>query len=326
MHEDELRALIRDAIARHLGRRPRRPPSASGALADCRSPSPACLEITPVARPLRVPGPDRTRRPVRGRTRRCAVTTAGSASRTATERPFTLNAMSTTSRPRVFVSRRLFQETLDLIAQHADMDVFDRSGSPSPEELLARTKGCAGLVAQGTDKVDAAFLDQLPDLRVVCNVAVGYNNIDVAAARAAQGRRHQHAGRAQRGLCRADVGPDPRRHASARRGRAHPSRRAVEGIPARFPARHGPRRQDARRHRHGAHRPGRRGQGGGVRHAHGVHEVAAAAGRTRSLGPDGVPYEGLSFEEVMKQSDVITLHVPLSSGDAPPRQPRTASG
>ena len=30
------------------------------------------------------------------------------------------------------------------------------------------------------------------------------------------------------------------------------------------------------------------------------------------VGPDGVPYEGLSFEEVMKQSDVITLHVPLS--------------
>ena len=41
----------------------------------------------------------------------------------------------------------------------------------------------APLIAQGTDRVDAQLLDQLPDLRIVCNVAVGYNNIDVAAAR-----------------------------------------------------------------------------------------------------------------------------------------------
>jgi glyoxylate reductase len=86
--------------------------------------------------------------------------------------------------PRVFVSRKLFPATLDLLRQHAELDVFDRSGSPTPDELLARSKGCAGVVTQGTDRVDGDFLDQLPDLRIVANVAVGYNNIDVAAAAA----------------------------------------------------------------------------------------------------------------------------------------------
>jgi glyoxylate reductase len=88
------------------------------------------------------------------------------------------------SLPRVFVSRRLFDETLQMLAQHAELDVFERSGSPSRDELIARTKGCAGLVAQGTDPVDAELLDALPDLRIAANVAVGYNNIDVAAAAA----------------------------------------------------------------------------------------------------------------------------------------------
>src|SRR5689334_8162355 len=119
------------------------------------------MEITPVARPVRVPGPDRTRRSVRRGT-------AGALSPlwllpvVRSLKDLLTTTMPTAKRPRVFVSRRLFPETLDLIAQHAEMDVFDRNGSPSPEELVARTQGCAGLVAQGTDKVDAAFLDQLP--------------------------------------------------------------------------------------------------------------------------------------------------------------------
>ncbi len=197
MHEDELRAIIRDAVARHLGQmsdadgRARRagPTSLGGgdrqAVADGRPvvpTRPSFLEVPPLARPFRVPRTHRSRCAVRGRA-------AGALSPlrvlpVVRQLTVPVTPMSTSSRPRVFVSRRLFPETLDLIAQHADMDVFDGSGGPSPEVLVARTKGCAGLIAQGTDRIDAAFLDQLPDLRVVCNVAVGYNNIDVAAARA----------------------------------------------------------------------------------------------------------------------------------------------
>jgi glyoxylate reductase len=49
-------------------------------------------------------------------------------------------------------------------------------------ELIARLQGRQGLVCLITDAVDASVLTACPDLRVVANVAVGYNNIDVAAA------------------------------------------------------------------------------------------------------------------------------------------------
>ena len=52
------------------------------------------------------------------------------------------------------------------------------------EELLVRVEGKQGLVCLITEKIDAGVLDAGKDLRVVANVGVGYNNIDVAAARA----------------------------------------------------------------------------------------------------------------------------------------------
>jgi len=49
-------------------------------------------------------------------------------------------------------------------------------------DLIARLKGCQGLVCLITDAIDSQVLDACPDLKVVSNVAVGFNNIDVAAA------------------------------------------------------------------------------------------------------------------------------------------------
>jgi glyoxylate reductase len=220
--------------------------------------------------------------------------------------------MSTPSRPRVFVSRRLFQDTLDLIAQHADADVFDRSGSPTSEELLARTRGCAGLVAQGTDKVDAAFLDQLPDLRVVCNVAVGYNNIDVAAAR-------------ERKVVVTNT-PDVLNEACAaltwglilgatrRLGEGERILRAGQWKGFQLDFLLG---MDLVGKTLGVIGMGRIGQSVAAKAAaFGMRTVFMKSPRRPNeviTGPDGVPYEGLSFEEVMKRSDVVTLHVPLSS-------------
>ena len=219
--------------------------------------------------------------------------------------------MSTAKRPRVFVSRRLFQETLDLIAQHAEMDVFDRSGSPSPEELAARTAGCAGLIAQGTDKVDAAFLDQLPDLRVVCNVAVGYNNIDVAAAR-------------ERKIVVTNT-PDVLNEACAaltwglilgvtrRLGEGERLLRAGQWKGFQLELLLG---MDLVGKTLGVIGMGRIGQAVAAKAAaFGMRTVYMKSPRRPDeviAGPDGVPYEGLSFEEVMRRSDVITLHVPLS--------------
>ena len=53
-----------------------------------------------------------------------------------------------------------------------------------PEQLRERIRGKAGLICVLTDRVDDALLDAAPDLQVVANIAVGYDNIDVRAAAA----------------------------------------------------------------------------------------------------------------------------------------------
>ena len=50
------------------------------------------------------------------------------------------------------------------------------------EELIARLQGKHGLISVLTTPVTRAVLEACPDLKIVANVAVGYNNIDVAAA------------------------------------------------------------------------------------------------------------------------------------------------
>lgn len=85
-------------------------------------------------------------------------------------------------RPRVFVTRRLPGGAIDYLAQVADVAVWDGDLPPAPQELARRASGCDGLLCLLTDRVDATLLDAAPSLRVVSNMATGYDNIDVAAA------------------------------------------------------------------------------------------------------------------------------------------------
>jgi glyoxylate reductase len=83
--------------------------------------------------------------------------------------------------PKVLVSRRLPPAALEIIARHCDVD-HNEPNRPLPRaELLARLRGCQGLVCLLTDVVDDEVVST-PGLKIVSNVAVGFNNIDVAAA------------------------------------------------------------------------------------------------------------------------------------------------
>ena len=87
--------------------------------------------------------------------------------------------------PKVFVARRLPDEGLDPIIESCDADVWDGELPPQRDELLARVAGCDGVLTLLTDRVDDEFLHAAgPQLRVVANYAVGYDNIDVPACRA----------------------------------------------------------------------------------------------------------------------------------------------
>ena len=87
------------------------------------------------------------------------------------------------SPPRIVVTRWIPEPALDLLRAGADMWVSEEDRPLDTEELHAAIAGADGVVALLHDRVDGAFLDAAgPQLRCVCNVAVGYDNIDVPAA------------------------------------------------------------------------------------------------------------------------------------------------
>jgi glyoxylate reductase len=86
--------------------------------------------------------------------------------------------------PRVFVSRLIPEAGLRLLRAACAVEVWTEPLPPSPAYLREMARTCVGLVTLLTDRVDAELLAAGPGLKVVSNFAVGYNNIDVAAATA----------------------------------------------------------------------------------------------------------------------------------------------
>jgi glyoxylate reductase len=87
--------------------------------------------------------------------------------------------------PSVLVTRKLPSSVIAKLEAVADVDLYTGSKAISREELLQRVAGKDALVCLLTDAVDTALLDAAgPQLKIVANVAVGYNNIDVPACRA----------------------------------------------------------------------------------------------------------------------------------------------
>lgn len=82
----------------------------------------------------------------------------------------------------VFISRQLPQQALDLARGRATVRVNPEDRPLEKAELAARLREADGLVCLLTDTIDGELLALAPRLRVIANVAVGYNNIDVVAA------------------------------------------------------------------------------------------------------------------------------------------------
>jgi glyoxylate reductase len=86
---------------------------------------------------------------------------------------------------RVFLTRAFAPEAIQRLRdEFSEVDVWEPYGPPTPAELAQRTAGCIALVTMVSDRVDVALLDAAPTLKVVANLAVGYNNVDIAAAAA----------------------------------------------------------------------------------------------------------------------------------------------
>lgn len=87
------------------------------------------------------------------------------------------------AQPRVFVTRRMPQEALDMLAAEADLVVWPDDERPPQEVLLSRARECYAILTTIEDRIDQEILQAgQGTLKVVANMAVGYNNVDVQAA------------------------------------------------------------------------------------------------------------------------------------------------
>ncbi|MFZ5920323.1 MAG: 2-hydroxyacid dehydrogenase [Chloroflexota bacterium] len=88
-------------------------------------------------------------------------------------------------KPKVFVTRLIPKKGLDIVLEFCEADVWPEAMPPSREELLRRARGVDGILSLLTDRVDAEVMDAAgPGLKVISNHAVGFDNVDVAAATA----------------------------------------------------------------------------------------------------------------------------------------------
>lgn len=85
---------------------------------------------------------------------------------------------------RVLVTRQIFPEALELISHHAELEVWPEEHPPLPEKLreLAAYDRVQGILTNVMDRVDGALMDSAPSLRVISQVSVGLDNVDLNEA------------------------------------------------------------------------------------------------------------------------------------------------
>jgi glyoxylate reductase len=89
------------------------------------------------------------------------------------------------TKPRVFVTRLIPEKGLDMVRQAADIEVWQDPLPPPYETLLRKVKGLDALVCLLTDQIDANLMDAIgPQVKVISQMAVGFDNIDIPAATA----------------------------------------------------------------------------------------------------------------------------------------------
>ena len=86
------------------------------------------------------------------------------------------------SQAKVFVTRKLPQSALERLAEHCQLEVWEDFLPPDNAVLHQKIKGLNALLCLLTDRVDEQLINAAPHLKVISNMAVGYDNINVAAA------------------------------------------------------------------------------------------------------------------------------------------------
>ena len=87
-------------------------------------------------------------------------------------------------KPYVYITRKIPEEALSLLTPFAEIGMWTEEDQPVPRDVLLKESSRAqALVTMLTEKIDPLLLDAAKELKVVANVAVGYDNIDIEAAK-----------------------------------------------------------------------------------------------------------------------------------------------
>jgi glyoxylate reductase len=85
-------------------------------------------------------------------------------------------------KPRLFITRELFDDVIARLSQYFDIEIWDRYHHPPYEVLLEKVRDVDALVSLLTDRIDCNLLSNAPRLRIVAQYAVGFDNVDVECA------------------------------------------------------------------------------------------------------------------------------------------------
>lgn len=88
-------------------------------------------------------------------------------------------------RPTILIARAVFPEVVERLRGHFEVETTPHGVVWSPAEFIERLQGKDGVLTSGSERIDAALLAACPQLKIVANLAVGYNNFDLDAMTAA---------------------------------------------------------------------------------------------------------------------------------------------
>jgi gluconate 2-dehydrogenase len=84
-------------------------------------------------------------------------------------------------KPRILVTRTVFPETVERLAQHFEVEANQADEAWSQEELIVKLQGKDGAFTSGSVRINTEVLQACPQLKICANMAVGYNNFDLDA-------------------------------------------------------------------------------------------------------------------------------------------------
>ncbi len=85
-------------------------------------------------------------------------------------------------RPHILITKRVFPETIALLEPHAELDYVANDDGLTTDELVESARGKQVILSQITDRLSREVLAKLTDVKLIAQIAVGYDNIDVPAA------------------------------------------------------------------------------------------------------------------------------------------------